>query len=114
VPSLWVVGCVATSLSGVAQPLGGRLCYILVSEILVETLGWYRPGLLVRVSLLRSNSDCEVENLRRNGITEYTQELERHRSFVRVQRIVTILFKFESDRHCGIKRDLGSLDQRAG
>jgi hypothetical protein len=27
---------------------------------------------------------------------------------------VTIPFKFGSDRHCGIKRDPGSLDQRVG
>jgi hypothetical protein len=63
---------------------------------------------------LRSNSDREVENLRRNGIAESTQELERQRSFVRVRRIVTIPFEFGSDHHCGIKRDPGSLDQRVG
>jgi hypothetical protein len=114
VPSLRVVGCVAACLSGVAWPLGGRVCYRLVSELLVETPGRYGSGLLVRVSWLRSNSDREVENLRRNGIAESTQELERHRSFVRVRRIVTILFEFGSDRHCGIKRDPGSLDRRAG
>jgi hypothetical protein len=111
VPSLQVVGCVAACLSGVAQPVGGRVCYILVSELLVETPGWYGMGLLVRVSWLRSNSDCEVENLRRNGVAESTQELECHRSFVRVRRIVTILFEFGSNRHCGIKRDLRSLDR---
>jgi hypothetical protein len=33
---------------------------------------------------------------------------------VRDQRFMTIPFKFRSDRHCGIKRDLGSLDRRAG
>jgi hypothetical protein len=47
----------------------------LVSELLVETLGWYGLGILVKVSCLRSNYDCEVENLRRNGITKSTQEL---------------------------------------
>jgi hypothetical protein len=31
----------------------------------------------------RSNSDREVENLRRNGIAESTQELDRQRSIVR-------------------------------
>jgi hypothetical protein len=90
------------------------VCYRLVSELLVETSGWYGPGLLVRVSWLRSNSDREVENLRRNGIAESTQELECQRSFVRVRRIVTVPFEFGSDRHCGIKRDPGSLDRRAG
>jgi hypothetical protein len=113
-PSLWVFGCVAAYLSGVSQPLGGRVCYRLVSKLLVETPGWYGPSSLVRVSWLRSNYDHEVENIRRNGIGEYTQELECHRSFVRVRRIVTVLFEFRSDRHCGIKRDLGSLDWKAG
>jgi hypothetical protein len=41
-PSLWVVGCVATCLSGIAWPLGGRVCYRLVSELLVET--WVGMG----------------------------------------------------------------------
>jgi hypothetical protein len=86
--------------------VGGGVCYRLVSELLVETLGRYGLGLLVRVSWLRSNSDLEVENLRRNGIAESTQELERQRSFVRDRRIVTIPFEFGSDHHCGIKRDL--------
>jgi hypothetical protein len=27
---------------------------------------------------------------------------------------MTVPFEFRSDRHCGIKRDPGSLDQRAG
>ena len=27
---------------------------------------------------------------------------------------MTVLFEFGSDRHCGIKRDPGSLDQREG
>jgi hypothetical protein len=70
--------------------------------------------MLVRVSWLRSNYDREVENLRRNGIEKSMQELECHRSFVRVQRIMTILFEFGSDLHCGIKRDPRSLDQRVG
>jgi hypothetical protein len=48
--------------------VGGGVCYRLVSELLVETLGHMGLGLLVRVSWLRSNSDLEVENLRRNGI----------------------------------------------
>jgi hypothetical protein len=60
--------------------MGGEVCYRLVSELLVETSGWYGSGLLVRVSWLRSNSDLEVENLRRNGVAESTQELYRHRS----------------------------------
>jgi hypothetical protein len=74
VPSLQVVGCVVSYLSGVAHPLGGRVCYRLVSEILVETPGRYGLGLLVRVSWLRSNSDHEVENLKRNGVAESMQE----------------------------------------
>jgi hypothetical protein len=86
----------------------------LVSELLVETPSQYGSGQLVRVSWLKSNSDLEVENLRRDGIAESTQELERQRSFVRDRRIVTIPFEFRSDRHGGIKRDLGSLDRRAG
>jgi hypothetical protein len=113
-PSLEVVGCVATYLSGIAWPLGDRVCYILVSEDLIETPGRYGPGLFVRVSWLRLNSNREVENLRRNGVVESTQELEHHRSFVRVRRIMTIVFKFRSDRHFGIKRDLGSLDWKTG
>jgi hypothetical protein len=76
-PILWVVGCVAAYLRGVARSLGGQVCYRLVSELLVETLSLYGLGLLVRVSWLRSNSDHEVENLRRNGIAESTQELNR-------------------------------------
>jgi hypothetical protein len=63
--------------------VGGGVCYILVSELLVETPSRYGSGLLVRVSWLRSNSDLEVEKLRRNGIAESTQDLERQRSFVR-------------------------------
>jgi hypothetical protein len=93
VPHLLVVGCVAAYLSGVAQPVGGRVCYRLVSELLVETPGQYGSGLLVRVSWLRSNYDLEVENLRRDGIAESTQELERQRSFVRDRRIMTIPFR---------------------
>jgi hypothetical protein len=46
-------------------------------------MGRYGSGLLVRVSWLRSNSDREVENLRRNGVAESTQELDRQRSVVR-------------------------------
>jgi hypothetical protein len=67
----------------IPQPVGGWGCYRLVSELLVETPGRYGPGLLVRVSWSRSNSDREVENLRRNGIAESTQELDRQRSIVR-------------------------------
>jgi hypothetical protein len=33
---------------------------------------------------------------------------------MRVRRFVTIPFEFGSDCHCGIKRESGSLDQRAG
>jgi hypothetical protein len=51
------------------QPMAGWGCYILVSELLVETPGRYGPGLFVRVSGLRSNSDREVEKLRRNDVT---------------------------------------------
>jgi hypothetical protein len=94
--------------------MGGKVCYRLVSELLVETLGQYGPGLLVRVSWLRSNFDLEVENLRRNGVVEFTQELERQRSFVRDRRIMTVPFKFESDFHSRIQRDPTSLDRRVG
>jgi hypothetical protein len=72
--------------------VAGWLCYSLVSELLFETLGRYGLGMLVRVSWSRSNSDCEVENIRRNGIAEATQETERHRSSVGVRRIMTIPF----------------------
>jgi hypothetical protein len=79
----------------------------LVSELLVETLGLVWVGnLLVRVSWLRSIYDLEVEKLRRNGIAESMQKLERQRSFVRDRRIVTVPFEFGSDHHHGIKRDL--------
>jgi hypothetical protein len=94
--------------------VGGGVCYRSVSEILVETLGQYGLGLLVKVSWLGSNFDLEVEKIKRNGIAESTQEIECQRSFVMVRRIVTIPFKFGSDLHYGIKRDLGSLDQRVG
>jgi hypothetical protein len=67
----------------IPRPVGGWVCYSLVSELLVETPGRYGPGLLVRVSWSRSNSDREVENLRRNGIAESTQEIERQRPVVR-------------------------------
>jgi hypothetical protein len=40
-------------------------------------------GLLVRVLRSRSNYDREVKNLRRNGIAESMQELDRQRSIVR-------------------------------
>jgi hypothetical protein len=63
---------------------------------------------------LRSNFDCEVGNLRRNGVAESMQELECQRSFVRVQRIMTVPFEFRSDHHSWIKTDLGSMDWRAG
>jgi hypothetical protein len=94
--------------------VGGGVYYRLVSELLVETPSQYGPGLLARVSWLRSNFDLEVKKLRRNGIAKSTQEIERQRSFVRDRRIVTVPFEFGSDRHCGIKRDLGLLDQRVG
>jgi hypothetical protein len=96
------------------RPVGGWVCYSLVSELLVETLGQYGPGLLVRASWSRSNSDREIENLRRNGIAEATQETKCHRSSIRVRRIVTVPFEFGSDHHCRIRRDPGSLDQRIG
>jgi hypothetical protein len=41
-------------------PMGGWVCYSLVSELLVETLGQFGPSLLIRVSVSRSNSDREV------------------------------------------------------
>jgi hypothetical protein len=63
---------------------------------------------------LRSNSDLEVEKIKRNGIADFAQELEHQRSFVRNPRIVTIPFEFGSDRHYGIKRDMRSLDRREG
>jgi hypothetical protein len=94
--------------------VGGEVCYRLVSEILVETLGRYGPGLFVRVSWLRSNSDLEVANIKRNGIAESMKELEHQRSLVRDRRIMTIPFEFGSDHLCGIKRDPRSLDQRVG
>jgi hypothetical protein len=65
------------------RPVGGWGCYRLVSELLVETSGWYGSGLLVRVSWSRSNSDREVENLRRNGVAESMQELDHQRPVVR-------------------------------
>jgi hypothetical protein len=49
----------------------------LLTELLVETLGWYGSDPLVKVSLLRSNFDREVENIRRNGIIESTQDIKR-------------------------------------
>jgi hypothetical protein len=33
-----VAGCVVACLSGIARPVGGWVCYRLVSELLVETL----------------------------------------------------------------------------
>jgi hypothetical protein len=57
--------------------VGGGVCYRLVSELLVEISSRYGSGLLVRVSWLRSNFDLEVEKLRRNGIANSMQELER-------------------------------------
>jgi hypothetical protein len=36
----------------IPQPVGGWVCYSLVSELLVETSGRYGPSLLVRVSWL--------------------------------------------------------------
>jgi hypothetical protein len=98
----------------IPQPVGGWVCYSLVSELLVETSSRCGSGLLVRVSWLRSNSNLEVEKIGRNGVAESMQELERQISFVMDRRIVTVSFKFRSDHHCGIKRDPGSLDQRVG
>jgi hypothetical protein len=51
-----------------AWPMGGWVGYSLVSELMVETPGRYGSGLLVRVSWSRSNSNREVENIRRNGV----------------------------------------------
>jgi hypothetical protein len=56
----------------IPQPVGGWVCYSLVSKLLVETLGQYGPVLLVKVSWSRSKSDLEVENIRRSGVAEYT------------------------------------------
>ena len=64
-------------------PMSGWGCYSLVLDLLVETSGQYGSGLLVIVSWSRSNSDREVENLRRNGIAKSTQELDHQRSIVR-------------------------------
>jgi hypothetical protein len=72
--------------------MGGWVCYSLLSKLLVETPGWYGLGLLVRISWSRSNSDREVENIRRNGVAEAMQETKHHRTFVRVQRIMTVPF----------------------
>ena len=69
---LLVVGCVAAFLSGITQPVGCWVCYSLVSELLVETPGQYGSSLLVRVLGSKSNSNREVENLKRNGIEEAT------------------------------------------
>ena len=68
----------------IPRSVAGWVCYILVSEPLVETPGRYGPGLLVRVSWSRSNSDREVENLRRNGVVEAMQETKCHKSSVGV------------------------------
>jgi hypothetical protein len=51
----------------------------MVSELMVKTPGSYGLGMLVRVSGSRSNSDCGVENLRRNGIVESMKEIEFQR-----------------------------------
>jgi hypothetical protein len=58
----------------ITRPVAGKVCYRLVLEPQVETPGWYGPGLLVSVSWLRLNSDREIENLRRNGVVEATEE----------------------------------------
>jgi hypothetical protein len=75
--------------------VGGWGCYRLVSELLVETLdklvsellvetpARYGLGLLVRVLGSVSNSNHEVENLRRNGVEKSTQEIERQRPILR-------------------------------
>jgi hypothetical protein len=63
--------------------MGRWVCYSLVSEILFETPGRYGPSLLVRVSWLRSNSDREVEKLKRNCVAQSTQEIDHQRSVVR-------------------------------
>jgi hypothetical protein len=63
--------------------MGGWVCYIMVSDLLVEAPVQYRVGLLVRVSGLRFNFDHGIENIRRNGIVESTYDLDRQRSIVR-------------------------------
>jgi hypothetical protein len=65
------------------RPMGGWVCYSLVSELMVETLDWYGPSLFIRFSWLRSNFDCKVENLRKNGVVESMWELDHQRSVVR-------------------------------
>jgi hypothetical protein len=67
----------------IPRPVGGWGCYRLVSELPIETSSRYGPGLLVILSWSRSNSDHEVENIKRNGIAESTQELAHQRPFVR-------------------------------
>jgi hypothetical protein len=58
------------------QPVGGWVCYSLISKILVETPSQCGPSLLVRVSGLRSNSDHGFENLGRNGIAKSMWEIK--------------------------------------
>jgi hypothetical protein len=92
-------------------PVAGWVSYRLVSDLLVETLGRYGLGMLVRVSWSRSNFDRGIEKLERNGIAEATKETKRHRSSVMVRRIITIPVEFRIYRHCRIRRDPGYLDQ---
>jgi hypothetical protein len=57
--------------------MGGWVRYILASDLLIETLGRYGSGLLVKVSWLRSIYDREIMKLGRNGVAKSTQKLER-------------------------------------
>jgi len=63
--------------------VGGWVCYSLVFELMIETLGRYGPGLLVKILGSRSKFDLAVENLKSNGVAEPTQEIERQRPVVR-------------------------------
>jgi hypothetical protein len=49
----------------VPRPVGGWVCYSLVIEILVETMGQFYQ---LESHGYRSNSDHGFENLRRNGV----------------------------------------------
>ena len=93
----------------IPQPMVGGVCYRLVSEPQVETPGRYGSGLLVRVSWLRLNSDREIENIKRNGIAESTQKIERHRFSLRVRRIMTGPFEFGRNHHCRIEGQVNKV-----
>jgi hypothetical protein len=51
----------------IPHPVGGWVCYSLVSEILVETSGWVYWS---ESRGYRLNSDCGIEKLWRNGVVE--------------------------------------------